>query len=249
MFFFDLLQSLFRSAVQLEFHNVDVLVCLQYEVDASFVCVIFHFCVESHQFEDDEKHILIVQFQFTFFIVGVTGNRFIRGVGKETLQTAEETVVVSLLYFFHELSYFECRPACAYIRVEREKEPDEPFLYFTVRKTKAVSSETCIVALYGQITALINYWDGIGIRTVYSVQYIDRCLFVSDMGKVVVVLLQQGDEISGRTRSKPVAAELFPLECMEQAERVLRSTEKQRRLHPFRDIDGSDQIQQSQCIQ
>ena len=64
-------------------------------------------------------------------------------------------------------------------------------------------------------------------------------------GQRVVILVDEYD----KPMLQAIGNEALQNGLPQYAERVLRSTEKQRRLHPFRDIDGSDQIQQSQCIQ
>ena len=62
MLFVNLPQRFFGSAFELELHDVDVAVCLQHEVHTSLGGVIFHLGIESHQLEDNEKHVLVVQF-------------------------------------------------------------------------------------------------------------------------------------------------------------------------------------------
>ena len=76
--FVNLPQRFFGSAFELELHDVDVAVCLQHEVHTSLGGVIFHLGIESHQLEDNEKHVLVVQF--------AVADKFVGGVGKETLQ-------------------------------------------------------------------------------------------------------------------------------------------------------------------
>ena len=56
--FVNLPQRFFGSAFELELHDVDVAVCLQHEVHTSLGGVIFHLGIESHQLEDNEKHVI-----------------------------------------------------------------------------------------------------------------------------------------------------------------------------------------------
>ena len=59
----NLLQSLFRSAAQFEFHYINVLVGLQHKVYPALRSVILRFYIETYQFEDNEEHVLVVPFQ------------------------------------------------------------------------------------------------------------------------------------------------------------------------------------------
>ena len=87
MLVMNLLQSLLGRAVQLEFHHIDKLVSLQDKVNASFARMIFHLGIEADKLEYDEKHILIMQFLFA--------DHFVGSIRKETLQTAEEGVIIT----------------------------------------------------------------------------------------------------------------------------------------------------------
>ena len=87
MLVMNLLQSLLGRAVQLEFHHIDKLVSLQDKVNASFARMIFHLGIEADKLEYDEKHILVMQFLFA--------DHFVGSIRKETLQTAEEGVIIT----------------------------------------------------------------------------------------------------------------------------------------------------------
>ena len=72
----NLLQSIFRRAIQFKFHDINELISLQDKVDASFIRMIFHVDVETNQFKNDEKHVFVMQFLVT--------NHFVSGIRKET---------------------------------------------------------------------------------------------------------------------------------------------------------------------
>ena len=65
MFVVDLLQSLFCCAVQFKFHDVNKLIGLQNQVDASFTGMIFCLNIETNQFEYNEKYVLVMELQIT----------------------------------------------------------------------------------------------------------------------------------------------------------------------------------------
>ena len=73
----NLLQSLFRSAVQFEFHYINVLVGLQHQVYSALRSVVFRFHIKAHQLKDDEKYILVVQLQVL--------HQFVRRIGASIL--------------------------------------------------------------------------------------------------------------------------------------------------------------------
>ena len=60
----DLRQSLFRAAVQLEFHDVYVVLCLENQINPSAAGMVFHLYVEPHQLENDVKNVLVTRHDF-----------------------------------------------------------------------------------------------------------------------------------------------------------------------------------------
>ena len=58
----DLLQSFLGTTIQFKLHDVDILLGFQHEIHASLGSVVLDFRVETDQFEDDEKHVLIMPF-------------------------------------------------------------------------------------------------------------------------------------------------------------------------------------------
>ena len=145
----NLLQSLFRSAVQFEFHYINVLVGLQYKVYPALRSVILRFYIETHQFENDEEHILIVQLQFF--------HQFVGSIGKETLQAAEESIGLSSLYFLYKLLYFKRCFNLVETCIVRYEESNKTFFHLTIGKAETINSKTFIIPLYREITALENY--------------------------------------------------------------------------------------------
>jgi hypothetical protein len=61
MFFINLLQSFFCRTIQFKFHDIYEFVRLQNKVDAPFACMIFHFGIKAYEFENDKKHIFVMQ--------------------------------------------------------------------------------------------------------------------------------------------------------------------------------------------
>ena len=78
-----------------------LVVSLKQQIDATFGCMIFCLDIEPDRFEDNEEHILIVQFQIFY--------QFVWRVGKEALQTAEECVDFSVFHFLNKFRYLEIR--------------------------------------------------------------------------------------------------------------------------------------------
>jgi len=127
MLVMNLLQSLLGRAVQLEFHHIDKLVSLQDKVNASFARMIFHLGIEADKLEYDEKHILIMQFLFA--------DHFVGSIRKETLQTAEEGVIITETHLTDKFLNLKGRFHLIYVRVKREQETYKPLFHFPVRKT------------------------------------------------------------------------------------------------------------------
>ena len=125
----NLLQSLLGRAVQLEFHHIDKLVSLQDKVNAPFTRMIFHLGIEADKLEYDEKHILIMQFLFLF------ADHFVGSIRKETLQTAEEGVIITGTHLTDKFLNLKGRFHLIYVCVKREQETYKLLFHFLVRKT------------------------------------------------------------------------------------------------------------------
>ena len=148
-FLVNLLKSLLRCAVKLEFHYIDELIRLKDKVDATMARMVFNFRIEAYELEDDKKDILVMQFPLA--------DHFVGSVGKETLQTAEEGVIVTGTYLTDKLLDFKGRLYLIHIRVIGKKETDETLLHFAIGKAKAVYAELFIIAFDGKVAALVDY--------------------------------------------------------------------------------------------
>ena len=90
----NLCQRLVRTAVQLEFHDVHVVLRLEHQINPSATRVVFHLHVEAHQLEDDVQDVLVVH-------LAVAG-QFVGDVGEHRLQAFEEIVHLARHHFLHE---------------------------------------------------------------------------------------------------------------------------------------------------
>lgn len=78
----DLLQSFLGTTIQFKLHDVDILLGFQHEIHASLGSVVLDFRVETDQFEDDEKHVLIMPF--------LLADQFVRSIGQEAFQSIKK---------------------------------------------------------------------------------------------------------------------------------------------------------------
>ena len=85
--FGNLAERLFGCAVQLKFHHVDEAVGLKHQVYPTAGSVIFHPGVETHEAENDEKYILIMQLQ--------VADQLVRRTGHKAPQAAEERLGIA----------------------------------------------------------------------------------------------------------------------------------------------------------
>ena len=95
----DLPQSLFGRTVQFKFHYIGELISLQDKVDAPVTRFIFYVDVEADQFENNEKHVFVMQLLVT--------DHFVGSISKETLQAAEERVIITRFHFTDKLLNFK----------------------------------------------------------------------------------------------------------------------------------------------
>ena len=60
MFLINLFQGFFCRTIQFKFHDIYKFIRLQHKVDTPFACMIFHFSIKAHEFENDKKHIFVM---------------------------------------------------------------------------------------------------------------------------------------------------------------------------------------------
>ena len=97
----NLLQGLFGSAIVLEFHNIDVLVGFQDEVDATIAGLVFGFDVETAEGCHYENYILEPVFCVLCNLVEFCAC-------KEGLKPLHEALGVAGFYVGNEFADFEC---------------------------------------------------------------------------------------------------------------------------------------------
>lgn len=81
-------------------------------------------------------------------------------------------------------------PIFSDIGIEGHQVSDEAFFLFPIWEAQAIIAETGVVALYRQISALVDYRDGIVGGRVHAVQRFGISLFVRHALQVVLVTLQ-----------------------------------------------------------
>ena len=179
-FLVNLRHGLLGGAVQLEFHHIDETVRLQHQVNAPVRSVTLCIDVESQQFVNDEKHILIVQLQVT--------HQLVRGICKETAKTAEERVNVSGTQLLHELLYLERSLHFIEPGIERYQKLDEALFYLPVREAETIKAELLVIALYGEIPTLKNHRNRVFV-TVDAIQNIGISLYVCHTFQIIMITL------------------------------------------------------------
>ena len=150
-------------------------------------------------------------------------NHFVSSVCKETLQTAEERVIITGTHFTNKLLNLKRRLDLIYVRIKRKQEADKTFFHFAIGETQAIHSKFFIIPLNGQVSTLINYRDGIGGFRIYTVQHLDIGLFMCHPLQVIMMFFQQFHQIGRRTRFKPITTKLLTLESVQQTERVVHA--------------------------
>ena len=161
-FLIDLADGFFGSTVQLELHDVDVVVGLHYHVYAAVGRAVFRLSVEAQQLEDDEEHVLVVPFQVACQLVGC--------VGKEALEAAHEGVGVAASDFPDEAAYLERGVARRKRRIVGQQKLGETFFYFLVGEAQFIGPEFFVEPLDGEVATLVEDGDGIGLHRVDTAQ-------------------------------------------------------------------------------
>ena len=177
--------------------------------------MIFHLRIQTNQAENDEQHILVMQFQIA--------GQFIGRVGKEGLETLEKGVHVALTDLTYETLDLESGIHHVDRGIIGQQVFDKPLFYLSVREAQRIESKFRIVGLNCQITALIDHRNGIVRGGVDAVQ--DACagLRVRHIIKVIFRPFQQLHQIGRCTRLEPIVAE-FPFgEGIQQTERVVNT--------------------------
>ena len=171
-----------------------------------------HLRVEAEHLRDEVEGVLEVK-------LGVAHD-FIVGIGEHGRHEAHEVAGAAGTERTHETGDGEGRAALG-AGVERKQEAGEALLHLLVGKAETVLPELRVVALDGEVAALVDDGDGVAREGVDAVEHVGRGHLLGEVGQDVVVALQEPDEIGGRARLEPVAAEFQLAEGVEQAEGVV----------------------------
>lgn len=142
-------------------------------------------------------------------------------VGEEALEAAEESVDVAAFHFLHEAHDFEGGVPLAQVDVVGEEEADEAFLHFLVGESEGVGLEASVVVLYGEVSALVEDGDGVGVHGVDAGEGVGGGHLAGEAVEVVAVALQELDEEGGGAGLEPVTSEIPLGEGVEEAEGVV----------------------------
>ena len=109
-----------------------------------------------------------------------------------------------------------------FFRTTDLKSGESPF-HLIIGKSKPVCGETFIIALDGQITALIEQWKRIDIDTVDAAQKIGCHLFLKKFFQIVVSMLQGFCQQGRSACLKPVVLKSLTVEGSQQTERIVNT--------------------------
>ena len=202
-----------HRVVELQLHDVDIVLRLDDDVDAAVAGVSLHVHIEAQELHDDRHAVLEVQLHVT--------HHLIRPVGEQCLQARHEALDIALLQVADEIRDEEVLPVSRDGRVERHEEMGESLFHFLVRIAQFVHAESLVVALDGEVAALVDEGYGILHRCVEACQVVGCRQFLGEVVQLVVVLLQHLYEEGRRARLEPVVAELESVERIQQAERIV----------------------------
>ena len=100
-FLMNLSQSLVGTAVEFDFHHIDVIRRFDDDVDTAAMGGALHFGIKAHHLEDDIHAVLKVELHLAHYLVTV--------VGEHRLQTFHESFGIAALYLLDELLDEELR--------------------------------------------------------------------------------------------------------------------------------------------
>lgn len=83
-------------------------------------------------------------------------HKFIRSIGKETLQAIEKSIIIAVLYFINQTGYMKYGFSSVHINIKRKQILDKTLFHLAIGKSQTVQIETGVISLDSQITALIN---------------------------------------------------------------------------------------------
>ena len=84
------------------------------------------------------------------------GVQFVGKVGKEGLQAAKKRFVIAYSQFLHELTDVEPLVVIGYRCIIRCQEIDKSVAYFIVRELQQIVFKLFVIALYREVSALVN---------------------------------------------------------------------------------------------
>ena len=147
-------QSFVCVAVQLEFHDVHVVLRLEHQVNPTATGVVFHLHIETHQLENDVENILVMHF--------TVARQLVRDVCKHSLQPFEEIIYFACHYFLHKALNLVGRLTYAYRRIVGQQELEEALFHLAVGETQRIVLEHLVVALDGEVAALVDDRNRVG---------------------------------------------------------------------------------------
>ena len=150
-------------------------------------------------------------------------DKFIGYASHKCLKQFHKALGIATLQVLNELTYNGCIVYLPRIGVVRQQEVHESLLHLIIRVIQGVCLETFVIALYGQISALVEHGNGVVHLYLHAVQFAGTCLVAREFLGVKVKLLHQLHQVGGCARAEPVAAVLLLAQSPKDAEGVIHA--------------------------
>lgn len=212
-FLIYLLQGILGCAVQLELEHINDVFRLHHGIGTTAGTAHFHLHELPHQGKHHIEDGLVVALGIVAQLVGHTC--------EEHFQAFHEGRHITRTKLAYETGNMKSGLVIGDLRVERHQEVQEPVTDLVVGKLKRIEPEFLVVALDGEIATLVNHGQRVvGLRTVFRKGGRGHFHPVHQQAQVVVALLEQIHQVSGRARLEPEVIQYFRLAGIQHAERI-----------------------------
>lgn len=209
----NLSQRLFRGTVVFELEDINDILQLHHHIRTAYGTLHFRLHILPHQPEQQIENGLIMLFGLVLQIIG--------NGGKEGTGTLQAALHITLHQVAKERDDVEGVVLGRQVHVRGKQGFNEPFTDLTVGIGQTIDLEITVIALNGQITALVEHRDGTRYLFRRRIKLLIGSLNTFQRTHIEVCMAQNIYQESRRARGEPIVLVFFGIESIEQAERVV----------------------------
>ena len=206
----NLSQRLFRGTVVFELEDINDILQLHHHIRTAYGTLHFRLHILPHQPEQQIENGLIMLFGLVLQIIG--------NGGKEGTGTLQAALHITLHQVAKERDDVEGVVLGRQVHVRGKQGFNEPFTDLTVGIGQTIDLEITVIALNGQITALVEHRDGTRYLFRRRIKLLIGSLNTFQRTHIEVCMAQNIYQESRRARGEPIVLVFFGIDALwEQA--------------------------------